>query len=280
VSAVEYYTNKHPISDTILATESVLGFIDKLYVSIGESAHGGLGLFVNIKASNEEAEVHVPRGTLICEYLPGEFVDPEYPSDRAVAFGYEEEDDMTSWVYFENKLQHLWEAIYESNADAVSGGFTDVIPKAPNDLLKKLEGKSGNILDGHSVYYHNNTIQFSLSPSYSKIRFVPSNTSTSRYIYNFAQFANDMALELDRTTTEKLYDDNYQKNCLMLVWKLRKDDDGKLLPVNPVMVTKRNLTFINTFPMEIGVGYGWDYWKGRIKYWGEEILAILESNSA
>lgn len=80
---------------------------------------------------------------------------------------------------------------------------------------------------------------------------------------NFATYANDHAYDADKTTNEYEYKANYTKNVLMLVWKLGKNDHGNLYPMNPVLVTKTDLTFNNHIAMEIGVGYGWDYWLAR-----------------
>ena len=95
---------------------------------------------------------------------------------------------------------------------------------------------------------------------YNKTRFVPIEESANTPL-NFAKYANDKAFQLGVTTSSEEYLENYDSNCLMLVWKLAKNQIGILEPINPVLVAKRDLTFFSDMsPVEITVGYGWDYW--------------------
>jgi len=227
--------------DGMLASLKVPG-IDGLYVSVGQSEFG-LGLFATV--SKEVGSVNVSRGSALCDYLPGEF-NLEKESDKAVGFGFYEEHDIHSWVYYDDKLMHLWEAVYKSN----DGGPVSDLP-----------GK----LEGHFISVENGGIQITKNSSYNKTRFVPIENSADvvSLKLNFASYANDMAFQLGVTTSEDLYKKNYDNNCLMLVWKLAENDFGVLCPVNPILVTKTDLIFSNE-AVEVGVGYGWDYWLAQL----------------
>jgi hypothetical protein len=242
VSGPEYYESR--VSNcAMLSTQKVPGFND-LSISVGSSKFG-LGLFIAI---SEDAEaVHIPRGTLLCEYA-GRF-DSETASDKAVGFGFFEENDIHSLVYYDNRLQHLWEVIYSCSSNM-------------NDYAA-LRGK----LEGHLISVENNEIQISRDLSYEKTRFVPIDAEqlpASAETYhlkpeniNFGCYANDLAFDRILTLSESHYRSNYPRNCLKLVWKLCLDNmTGVLVPVNPVVVSRTSVTFNNRVPMEIGFSYG------------------------
>ena len=80
---------------------------------------------------------------------------------------------------------------------------------------------------------------------YKKTRFIPYPEGERNQPINFGPFANDMAFEFGVTTKESEYLENYDKNCLMLVWKLGQQENGgsldikrrgrgMLIPLNPV----------------------------------------------
>ena len=77
-------------------------------------------------------------------------------------------------------------------------------------------------------------------------------------------FANDFAYQEILTRTIESYSQNNAQNLLMLVWRVSMDD-GSIKPMNPVLVTRRDVTFENSMPMELGLHYSWSYWSATIQ---------------
>lgn len=228
--------NARIIIDQMIATQDH-NTIRGLSISIGPTQFG-LGLYVSV--SKDVGCAHVPRGSIICDYL-GEFDFSDRDSDKAVGFGFWEEHDIHSWVYYDDQLVHLWQAVHQSSE---------------GEKFSLLREK----LEGHVISVDNGDIQITKNPMYNKTRFVPMEESATTPL-NFAKYANDKAFQLGVTKSASQYLENYNKNCLMLVWKLAKNHIGILEPINPVLVAKTDLIFRSeTSPIEITVGYGWDYW--------------------
>jgi hypothetical protein len=226
--ASDAYRNLFPQGPTIASSE-VSSF--PLCVSIAESSFG-TGLFVSINGEGEA--VTVPRGTLFCEYK-GCFQDDQ-DNDKSVSFGFRKSDQ---FVYFNKKLIPLYQAVLEA-ATASSN----------------LKGA----IEGHSMEVVNNIIEIELNPEYTKTSFIPfADGGDGEGGTNLACRCNDFAYVQGVTVSKELYDAKYPNNCLMLIWKL-ESQNGRLVPINPVLVSKAEMTFDNREPMELGVSYSWDYW--------------------
>jgi hypothetical protein len=253
-----YIANGVSKREYMLSSRGVLNY-PGLCIAVGPSMFGK-GLFVYIENdctksslrssvpnTNSHSAVYFPRGAILCDYL-GEFDPTEcLPSDKAVGYGFYEEHDVHSWVHYSGRLMHLWEAVVDA-----AGQFSRNLNNA-RDLL-----------EGHLLYFDDDGIQITKCPDYAKTRFVPFEQEMPT---NYASYANDMAFDIKHTNSESLYRQNYDKNCFMLVWKLQlifKNSKPTLVPLNPVLVSKKSIIFDSVDPIEVGLGYGWDYWNARI----------------
>lgn len=75
-------------------------------------------------------------------------------------------------------------------------------------------------------------------------------------------FANDLAFFRGCTDTAEAYEQAAaDKDVLQLVWRLA-EEGGMLVPTWPLVFLKRRVAFTNRQPMELGISYGFQYWKG------------------
>ena len=84
--------------------------------------------------------------------------------------------------------------------------------------------------------------------------------SAPRFIANFGVYVNDFAFHGPETTLES-YSSNGHLNIVRLVLKLVDSAEFILKPLKPVIVTKERVSFDNKDPVEIGIGYSWNYWE-------------------
>jgi hypothetical protein len=63
--------------------------------------------------------------------------------------------------------------------------------------------------------------------------------------------------------TEANYHDSSESNILGVVWRMKQYNET-LRPTWPVLVTQQDVLLTNKQPMEVGLGYGWGYWKQKL----------------
>lgn len=249
---VDAYDSRFPTQspeNPMLAYQAIPGY--DLMLSVGDSKFG-LGLFINViddrlnGITTEPKRVDVPQGTLICDYSGSFDYKWSMANDKAVLYKfstidmYVYHDDCKAVVPLVNAL-HL--------ADDVKNGVTAMYY---------------DILQGHAVTLTNGKIEISPLPGYNKTCFIPHDGDrivSGGTELSFAQFGNDMAYVERETTTRDAYMENSSKNALTLMWKMKTNKiSGCLEPISPCLITKWDLAFENTRPMELGLTYSWNYW--------------------
>ena len=201
----------------------------------------GLGLFVRI---NDETESSLqPRGTVICGYSRGTMVE-EAAGPFTVAYAFL---SAFNGVVFEKKVMPLFEAIGLASERVGASQLQD-------------------ILEGHKIGWNAETRDILVTPlpEYPWRYFVPDPLDASDDgaplwgPTNLGMYANDMGYS--ESVTEPEYEALAEKNVLRIVWRLELRD-GKLAPSWPVVITTCDVRFTNREPMEVGLKYGWWYWK-------------------
>lgn len=213
-----------------------------LEILLGESkVCSGLGLFVRL---NDETNSSLqPRGTPICGYSKGSFTE-EADGTFTVAYCF---TSPYQGVMFEKRLMTVVEAV---------------------GLLAERTGaqEMRDLLDGHVMLWDpvEETIQVEPTPEYTRRYFIPDPVDADAQgdpvwgASNLGMYANDVGYNKsvkDMETYERLA----ANNVLQIVWRL-EDQDGRLFPTWPVVITQRDVLFVNHKPMEVGLKYSWRYW--------------------
>ena len=203
----------------------------------------GLGLYIVL--DEDTFEVEVPANTIISGYSQrGSFKEEAVEgNDRTVAFLF---DNMKRGVIFEKKFQSL----------------ADVLESGKKHLL------------GHTVI--ENDVESLIVDPNLRLNYVPASTEELRQedenlLYSpqeIGVYCNDLAFRGQGTTKENYDLANEKLNALELVWRLAEDetDETLLVPTWPVVITRKDVLFNNTEPMEIGLSYGWNYWLQTMKH--------------
>ena len=219
----------------------------------------GRGLFLCIyddmdEDSNEEGaveEIIIPQGTPLCGYARGYFTD-EQKGDKSVGFLFKDNSADVTAVFYQQKLMTLRDAIWAVYEERRAEGSTE----------------SRNLLFGHHVEVNADTSDVGIKADkefLSRI-FVPETSEETQFAAtSLGVYANDLAYDPD-SNEEQYFENSEKNNILQLVWRLAKDEkSGSLVPTWPVVVTKTDVRFLNAFPMEVGIHYGYNYWDAVAK---------------
>jgi hypothetical protein len=198
---------------------------------------GGLGLFIALDENT--ADVEVPANTIISGYSQrGSFAE-EAKGDKTVAFLF---DTLKRGVIFDRKYQSLG----------------DVLASKRQLLGHSIDRNDNETLipdtDMKRRYYIPAPVEIIESEG---IAYTPQEIGV---------YANDLAFKGKGTTMDEYNERNDKLNVLELVWRLEEDevDPTILKPTWPVVISKRDILFTNMEPMEVGLSYGWTYWKETI----------------
>jgi hypothetical protein len=222
-----------------------------LQVLVGPSQVGsGLGLYVCIDDYDDEnaiEEVIIPQGTPFCGYARGYFTD-EAAGDKSVGFQFEEGSTEDKSVFYNKKLVSLGDAI------------RSVIQERNEDTILSSAWTPG-ILWAHLVKMENNEIYVKPNTDFKSRIFIPEIDDNPFTATSLGVYANDLAFDPD--LNEKEYSDaSSSNNILQLVWRLSIEENGdNLVPTWPVVIAKTDCRFLNSVPMEVGLQYGYKYWK-------------------
>ena len=199
----------------------------------------GLGMYVVL--DEDTFEVEVPANTIISGYSQrGSFKKEAVEgNDKTVAFLF---DTVHRGVIFEKKFQPLAEALQSGK--------------------RRLLGHTIDNEDGESLLV-DPSVQLHYVPA-------PRDDLIQDMLYcpqEIGVYCNDLAFKGQDTSEENYLLANEDLNALELVWRLAEDesDDTLLVPTWPVVITRKDLLFNNTEPMEIGLSYGWNYWSQTLK---------------
>jgi hypothetical protein len=235
--------------EPMLAYQAVPGH--DLMLSVGNSKFG-LGLFVNViddrldGTTTEPKRVDVAQGTLMCDYSGSFDYKWSMANDKAVMY----------------KFSTINMYVYDDDCKAVIP-LVDALLLA-DDIKNGVTAKLDNVLQGHLVTLEKGVIEISPLPGYNKTCFMPHDGDTivsGGTELSFAQFGNDMAFIEGETTTRETYMENSKNNVLTLMWKMKTNKiSGCVEPISPCLVTKWDLAFENTRPIELGLTYSWNYW--------------------
>ena len=132
---------------------------------------------------------------------------------------------------------------------------------------------TSNLLFGHCVQISNETgVSIQADTDFMSRIFIPDVKEEDKFSpTSLGIYANDLAFDPD-SNEEQYFENSERNNILQLVWRLAKDEKtGMVVPTWPVVVTKQDIRFLNTVPMEVGLQYGFNYWnavltEGASKY--------------
>uniref|UniRef100_A0A7S2LS25 Uncharacterized protein n=1 Tax=Skeletonema marinoi TaxID=267567 RepID=A0A7S2LS25_9STRA len=199
------------------------------------------------------------QGTPICGYARGYFADEaEEDGDKSVGFLFAGENvaDVTA-VFYNKQLMTLSDALWTVYQERGEEGNTD----------------TSNLLFGHCVQISNETgVSIQADTDFMSRIFIPDVKEEDKFSpTSLGIYANDLAFDPD-SNEEQYFENSERNNILQLVWRLAKDEKtGMVVPTWPVVVTKQDIRFLNTVPMEVGLQYGFNYWnavltEGASKY--------------
>jgi hypothetical protein len=211
----------------------------------------GLGLFVAVSEDSSHHEkknqyphqVKLLRSTPLFGYSTGTFTDSS-DGDKTVAYLI---SSIHAGVVYDDKVRAL---------DDVLEQFTD-------------KGKLTHRLEGHLLLYDEELEDLVVIPNdeFKSRYFVPDATANPcQGVDSIGIFANDLAY--DDAATQDVYNERSKdRNILSIIWRLKdslqRDDDcctRKLQPAFPVIISNKDLLFVNSQPMEIGLHYSWRFW--------------------
>lgn len=205
-----------------------------LVLEVGPSsvAQGSRGLFVRLAPGVEG--VDLPAMTLLSGYATG-------------TFGYERQGDKTvgftatpqTAVFYKGSLMTVEQAL----AAAPWG-----------------EGEEAKLM-GHDVLLDTSSNTLIIKPTKAPVAryFCPNTHPEEHSPTHLGQFCNDRAFYpgVDESSYARL---SAIENQVVLVWRI-EFSDGMLKPSWPVCVVAKDITFENESAMELGVTYGFGYWR-------------------
>jgi hypothetical protein len=221
-----------------------------LQVLVGPSqVASGLGLYLCIDDYDKEnaiEEIIIPQGTPFCGYARGYFTD-EATGDKSVGFQFEEGSAEDKAVFFNKELVSL--------GDVIRG----IIQERNTQLSSTW---TPGILWGHLIKIVNDEIYVKSDTDFKSRIFIPEIDKDNPFAAtSLGVYANDLAFDPD--SNEEGYDEaSSRNNILQLVWRLSIEENGNaLVPTWPVVIAKVDCRFLNSVPMEVGLQYGYKYWK-------------------
>jgi hypothetical protein len=207
--------------------------------TIGENA--GLGVFVRMSPSSQNGPVLQTQGSAFCGYGPCERITDsleglsEYQLQRSFVFMLT--DGLEGYVWYDGKLQTVWEAMQASQATGIRS--------------HKLEENE----DGELTLFPDRDNPCYLVPPPDQ-----PNPKTLT-IQTMGHMCNDLAGGEQRSAEDysSLSD---ERNMLVLVPRVVLSDDGILEPQGmPLLTMSKTIVVANVdSPMEVGLRYGHDYW--------------------
>lgn len=247
-------------------------------ISVGPSVVGsGWGLYFSIPDS--ERCIILPKGTHICDYNHGFFINEKdiFDNDKCVDFSLE---SVYTGVVFNDETSPLIDAIFsvydpEKRHKLVVSSSTEGASafKCENDYLSSL-------VYGHILRWNDKACEILIDtdPQITSRIYIPIENYTNTVYKNekvsslkssnmFGIYANDFAFNSSIIKTqhdEDLYNNLSSRNILTLLWRLAANKDGVLMPVCPVVVISKDVNLTNHKPMEVGLHYGWSFWKPYI----------------
>eukprot|EP00596_Hydrurales_sp_CCMP1899_P004199 CAMPEP_0119034944 /NCGR_PEP_ID=MMETSP1177-20130426/1954_1 /TAXON_ID=2985 /ORGANISM="Ochromonas sp, Strain CCMP1899" /LENGTH=253 /DNA_ID=CAMNT_0006992783 /DNA_START=249 /DNA_END=1010 /DNA_ORIENTATION=+ len=226
-----------------------------LQVMIGPSLMGaGRGLFLSIAGDVEK--VILPAGTPICGYSKGKFTK-EADGDKSVAYMF---SNPYTGVIFEKTLMPLLDAV----------GIIDLQIKEKKmskfkSINKLQKSNISDVILGHKMSSDNDEIEIVPDITYLQRYFIP-DEETEDTVWGpgrLGMYANDLAY-YDGVTEEEYTNNSPDINILQIVWRMEFTDQV-LSPTWPVVITLKDILLTNKEPMEVGLQYGWNYWKSVIE---------------
>jgi hypothetical protein len=223
-----------------------------LQILVGTSqVASGLGLYLCIDDYDDEnaiEEVIIPQGTPLCGYARGYFTD-EASGDKSVGFRFGEGSVEDKAVFYNKELVSL--------GDVLRG----IIKERNQDTLLSSTW-TPDILWAHLVKIENDEIHVKPDTEFISRIFIPDIDEDNPFVAtSLGVYSNDLAFDPDSSEVE--YDAvSSENNILQLVWRLSKEENGDVLvPTWPVVIAKKDCRFLNSVPMEVGLQYGYNYWK-------------------
>ena len=207
--------------------------------TIGENA--GLGVFVRMSPSSKNGPILQTQGSAFCGYGPCETITDslegltEYQLQRSFVFMLS--DGLEGYVWYDGKLQTVWEAMQTSQATGIRS--------------HKLEENE----DGELTLFPDRENPCYLVPPQDQ-----PNPKTLT-IQTMGHMCNDLAGGEQRSA-EDYSSISDERNMLVLVPRVVLSDDGILEPQGmPLLTMSKTIVVANTdSPMEVGLRYGHDYW--------------------
>jgi hypothetical protein len=237
------YDGPTPSPEKLWNAECTLELPSGLVLELGPSTIGksvGMGLFVR-QSSPAKDPILQTQGSAFCGYGPCQQITDSLVGlsdyQRQRTFEFVLPDGLKSFVWFDGKLQTVWDAMQQSQATSVRS--------------HRLEHND----DGELLLTPDN-----ISPCYLIPPADPLDPQ-SITIHTIGHMCNDLAG--GRTMTKEEYDEaSYQNNLLVLVPRVVKRGDGMLEPSGmPILTLAKTIVVSNTdLPMEVGLRYGPAYW--------------------
>jgi hypothetical protein len=240
------YNGPTPSPEKLWKAECTLELPSGLVLELGQSTIGGiagLGLFVR-QSSSAKDPILQTQGSAFSGYGPCQQITDsllglsDYQRQRTFEFVLP--DGLESYVWFDGKLQTVWNVMQQGQATSVRS---------------------------HTLEYNENG-ELILSPdSNSPCYLVPPPDPldpNSISIQTIGHMCNDLAG--GRTMSKEEYDSaSHEKNLLVLVPRVVVRQDGMLEPSGmPILTLAKTIVISNTgLPMEVGLRYGQAYWQNE-----------------
>jgi hypothetical protein len=202
-------------------------------------------------------EVIIPQGTPLCGYSKGYFTSQE-EGDKSVAFLYTSD----TLVFYNKQLMGISDAINMANLQHI-GNCDEIL--WGHDVIMTIDNDNDN--DNGDKKMCIKTI--APNPKIQSRIFIPDakeNNNSEFAPTCLGMYSNDLAYDPNETCKENYIKTSNENNILQLIWRLDLDTTKNILvPTWPVVVAKQDFRLCNTVPMEVGLQYGFQYWKSFSK---------------
>jgi hypothetical protein len=197
------------------------------------------------QSSSASGPILQTQGSAFCGYGPCQQIThslvglSDYQRQRTFEFILP--DGLESYVWFDGKIQTVWNAMHQSKATGIR---SHILEQNEKDEL---------------VLTHDSTCPCYLIPPPDPI------DPQSITIQTIGHMCNDLAG--GQTMSKEEYDvASHQNNLLVLVPRVVVRDDGMLEPTGmPILTLAKTIVVSNTdMPMEVGLRYGQSYWQNEI----------------
>jgi hypothetical protein len=243
-----YYNGPTPLPETLWKAECTIELLSGLVLELGPSTIGetaGIGIFVR-QSSSAPNPILQTQGSAFCGYGPCQQITDSLAGlsdyQRQRTFEFVLTDGLESYVWFDNKLQTVWDVMQQSQAKSVR-----------SHILEYNEDEERIILTPDK------TCPCYLIPPTDPLD-IPSIT-----IHTIGHMCNDLAGGWSMSKED--YDAaSHENNLLVLVPRVRvQREDGVLEPSGmPILTLARTIVVANTdLPMEVGLRYGQAYWQNE-----------------